>query len=79
MPTAKSFGKWFCGECGSPVPRLTRNGKLFVIPAGSLDTGAADSPDGAHFLGIEAPWGCDSNPVGLRQQRTADLLRVPGV
>src|SRR5881392_3624665 len=38
LPSAKSFGKWFCSHCGSPVPRITRSGKNVVVPAGSLDT-----------------------------------------
>jgi hypothetical protein len=61
LPTAKSFGKWFCSECGSPVPRLTRNGQLFVIPAGSLDTVPPMRPTAHIFWGSKAPWGCDSS------------------
>ncbi len=45
LPTAKSFGKWFCSTCGSPVPRLTRNGKRMVVPAGSLDSAPPNAPN----------------------------------
>src|SRR4051812_4138034 len=35
LPSAKNFSKWFCSECGSPLPRLSRKGTMVVIPAGS--------------------------------------------
>jgi hypothetical protein len=60
LPTARSFGKWFCSLCGSPVPRLTRNGKLVVIPAGSLDTAPPITPTDHIFWSSRAPWGCTS-------------------
>jgi hypothetical protein len=60
LPTAKSFGKWFCSHCGSPVPRLTRNGKIIVIPAGSLDTAPPLSPTDHIFWASRAPWACAS-------------------
>jgi hypothetical protein len=59
-PSAKSFGKWFCSRCGSPVPRLSRNGTIFVIPAGSLDTVPPVSPTDHIFWGSRAPWACPS-------------------
>jgi hypothetical protein len=60
LPTAKSFGKWFCRQCGSPVPRLSRTGKLIVIPAGALDTAPAMSPSEHIFWASRAPWACPS-------------------
>lgn len=60
LPTAKSFGKWFCRECGSPVPRLIRGGTLVVIPAGSLDGEPPIKPTDHIFWGSRAPWGCPS-------------------
>ncbi|MBD1835671.1 GFA family protein [Cyanobacteria bacterium FACHB-472] len=36
--------KWFCSHCGCPIPLLTRNGKIMVIPAGSLDTAPPITP-----------------------------------
>ncbi len=38
LPGSERFGKWFCSHCGGPLPRVTQDGKMFVIPAGSLDT-----------------------------------------
>ena len=60
LPTAKSFGKWFCRQCGSPVPRLTRTGTLIVIPAGSLDTAVPMSPTDHIYWASRAPWACSS-------------------
>ncbi|APR85599.1 Gfa-like protein [Minicystis rosea] len=59
-PTAKSFGKWFCKSCGSPVPRLNRSGTFVVIPAGSLDTTPPIAPTDHIFWGSRAPWACTS-------------------
>src|SRR4051812_28722086 len=55
LPTARSYGKWFCAQCGSPVPRRTRNGKIMVIPAGSLDSVPALSPTDHIFWASRAP------------------------
>lgn len=60
LPTAKSFGKWFCHHCGSPVPRLSRGSGMMVIPAGSLNTAPPHSPTDHIFWGSRAPWACDS-------------------
>lgn len=62
LPTAKTFGKWFCGLCGSPVPRHSRSGKM-VIPAGSLDTVPPIKPTDHIFWESRAPWGCPSGDL----------------
>lgn len=51
LPSAKRFGKWFCARCGSPLPRVTRDGQALVIPAGSRRP-TADGADRPHFLGV---------------------------
>ncbi len=58
LPSAKSWGKWFCGNCGCPVPRLTRNGKMVVAPAGSLDAPPPIAPSAHIYWASRAPWGC---------------------
>ncbi len=63
LPTAKSFGKWFCSRCGSPVPRLRRDGSWMVIPAGSLDSAPPISPSDHIFWTSRAPWGCPSGAL----------------
>ncbi len=37
MPDAEYFCTGWCDRCGSSLPWRTRNGKYFLIPAGSLD------------------------------------------
>ena len=63
LPTAKSFSKWFCGRCGAPLPRVTRDGKRVVIPAGSLDTLPPLDPSDHIFWGSRVAWGCVSGEL----------------
>jgi hypothetical protein len=58
LPSALSFGKWFCRECGSPVPRATRSGRTYVVPAGSLDDDPGELPKARIFFGSAARWAC---------------------
>ena len=58
LPSAKSFGKWFCSQCGGPLPRLTRSGKIVVVPAGSLDTTPPIKPSDHIFWESRASWTC---------------------
>jgi hypothetical protein len=57
LPGAKSFAKWFCGNCGCPLPRHSRSGKM-VVPAGSLDTVPPIKPTDHIYWESRAPWGC---------------------
>ena len=61
LVTAASFGKWFCDQCGSPLPRLRRDGRRAVIPAGSLDSAPPISPTDHIFWASRAPWSCGSS------------------
>jgi hypothetical protein len=64
LPSARSFAKWFCAQCGSPLPRITRSGKTAVVPAGSLDTAPPLAPTDHIFWGSRASWACaDSLPT----------------
>jgi hypothetical protein len=36
LPDAEQYSRTFCTECGAPVPYTSRDGKVQVIPAGSL-------------------------------------------
>ena len=44
----------FCKTCGSAVPRTSSN--MIVVPAGSLDTDLAQTPNGNIFTGSRASW-----------------------
>ena len=58
LPSAKRFGKWFCARCGSPLPRVTRDGLALVIPAGSLDDIPPMAPTDRIFWASLSPWSC---------------------
>jgi len=60
LPTAKRFGKWFCGHCGSPLPRVNRNGRNVVVPAGSLDEEPPVQATDHIFWDSRVSWGCPS-------------------
>lgn len=51
--------KSFCPECGSTVPNQQMNGKLLVVPAGSLDDEITLTPDAHIFCSSKAGWDKD--------------------
>jgi hypothetical protein len=58
VPEAGRFAVVFCTECGSPVPRLSPDGTVVVVPAGSLDHEPAVMPEARIFGGSRARWSC---------------------
>ncbi len=58
--------KGFCSTCGSALPKVQMNGKLLVVPAGSLNTEVRIRPDAHIFVSSRAGW-------------DHDLEKVPGV
>jgi len=46
----------FCSVCGSALPCLQAEGKLLVVPAGSLDTAVPNKPDAHLFVASKANW-----------------------
>jgi len=56
LPGAKHFGQDFCGQCGSPVPRINAATGRVVVPCGSLDTDPGARPIGHIFATSRAPW-----------------------
>lgn len=38
------FPTWFCSQCGSFLPHISRSGEDYVIPAGLLDVEIETSP-----------------------------------
>ncbi|MFT4045634.1 MAG: GFA family protein [Solimonas sp.] len=68
LESAKSFGKWFCGRCGSPLPRLRRNGTVMVIPAGSLDDTPPLQPSDRIFWSSRAEWSCGAGGLPVHDE-----------
>lgn len=48
--------KGFCCVCGSALPRIQMNGKLIVVPAGSLNSSIDIRPDAHIFMSSRAAW-----------------------
>jgi len=46
----------FCSICGSALPSSQAEGKLVVVPAGSLDTVVDKKPDAHLFMSSKAGW-----------------------
>lgn len=46
----------FCAICGAPLPSLQMQGRLVVVPAGSLDEAPPRAPDQHIFCADRAPW-----------------------
>lgn len=53
---ASRHARSFCSICGSALPCLQAEGKLLVVPAGSLDTPVQNVPDAHLFAASRADW-----------------------
>lgn len=58
LPEAKRFANNFCSECGSSMPRLTPDGTIAVVPAGTLDNDPGVRPERRIFQDSRADWSC---------------------
>ena len=55
----------FCRSCGSPVPNISGNRKIYFVPAGSFDDDPGYRGYAAHiYVASKAPWVtlCDNAP-----------------
>lgn len=50
------FRRAFCRNCGSPVPKLSRNGQFWVVPSGLLDSDPGIRPQANIYWAERAPW-----------------------
>jgi hypothetical protein len=56
LPSAQYWSNAFCATCGSAAPWRTRNGRSFIVPAGGLDTPAAEKPSRNVHFASRASW-----------------------
>jgi len=56
LPDAKYWCNGFCELCGSSLPWLTRTGKAYIVPAGTLDEDPGERPTRNLFWASRAPW-----------------------
>jgi hypothetical protein len=66
LPTTR-HAKCFCTTCGSALPMMQMNGRLLVVPAGSLNTALHIRPDAHIFMSSKACW-----DAALEQVPTVD-------
>ena len=55
LPTTRHI-KAFCTVCGSALPSIQMDGKIVVVPAGSLDSASLSKPDAHIFYESKAGW-----------------------
>ena len=55
--------KSFCSNCGSAMPYLLMEGKLLVVPAGSLDESFSMRPTAHIFNSSKAEWDIDLEKI----------------
>ena len=55
--------KSFCSNCGSALPSIQNEGKLIVVPAGSLDSPVDIKPKAHLFMANKAKWEEDIETV----------------
>jgi hypothetical protein len=63
VPEAERFAVVFCTECGSPMPRVSPDGTVVVVPAGSLDHEPAVEPEARIFGNSRAGWSCEGGEL----------------
>ena len=56
LPEAKYWGQAFCKTCGCQMPKLSRTGKAWVVPAGTLDGDPGVRPTRNLYFGSRASW-----------------------
>lgn len=50
------FPRAFCKNCGSPVPKLSRNRQFWVVPSGSLNSDPGLRPQANIYWSEHGPW-----------------------
>jgi hypothetical protein len=56
LPEARFFTQSFCGDCGSPTPRVDAGRGIAIVPLGGLDDDPGVAPREHIFVGSKAAW-----------------------
>jgi hypothetical protein len=70
VPDAQFFTQTFCATCGSPMPRVSPERDLVVIPGGSFDNDPRVRPSEHIFVGSKASWFQIADALPQRIERT---------
>jgi len=68
LPSAEHFCTTWCGRCGSQMPWLTRNGKYYIVPAGTLDDDPHARPDKNIHWQSRADWYVDVRKLPIHDE-----------
>ena len=52
----RHFTTSFCQRCGSSLPWLSKSGKAYLVPCGTLDDDPGIRPSHSIYWGSRAPW-----------------------
>ncbi len=52
----RTFSQAFCLHCGSGLPFVSKSGKALIVPAGSLDSEPAKTPEAQIFCAEQTEW-----------------------
>ncbi len=72
-----TLSRCFCGKCGSPVPRLARDVRRVILPAGGLDDDPGVRPSGHDFVDSKAPWHTITDDLPCVTTPTVDRESCP--
>ncbi len=64
----KYFATSFCRQCGSSLPWLAKQGKTYVVPAGTLDDDPTIRPQQNIFWGSRACWFEETHQLPKHEQ-----------
>lgn len=56
LPSAKYWSRCFCDICGSALPWLTRTGRAYLVPAGTLDDDPGMKPTRNIYWASRSSW-----------------------
>jgi hypothetical protein len=66
------YPRWFCRHCGSPVPKLSRNQRFWVVPSGSLDSDPGIRPQANIYWAEHATWYTTADDLPKHEGPLAD-------
>ena len=70
VPDAQFFAQTFCSVCSAPMPRVSPERDLVVIPAGSFDGDPGVRATEHIFVGSKAPWFQITDSLPQRKERS---------
>jgi hypothetical protein len=70
------YMRWFCRKCGSAVPRLSRSGQYYQVPAGLLDDDPLAKPERSIYWDDRAPWLINIDAIPKLSEGVDSIMRA---